>query len=243
MWLGGFRSDMTGTKAGALAEMTAASGRRFVRHDYSGHGSSGGDFADGTISTWLAQSLAVFKEFGAEQTILVGSSMGAWIALRMVEELRRQGRQEAVAGLVLLAPAPDFTSELREPSLSRVERDQLEAQGYVDVPSAYGPDPYRYTKTLFDDGRQHRVLGGPITVPCPAHIIQGRTDADVPWQHAQRLYELLVAGTEDHSITISYISDGDHRLSRPSDIALLKAVVQTLTVEESTPGPASDGVS
>src|SRR5690606_29064841 len=136
VWLGGYRSDMKGTKAEALDRWAEETGRAFLRHDYSGHGESGGAFEDGTISRWLAQSLAIFRSFTQGRQILVGSSMGAWIALRMAQELRRAG-EERIAGLVLLAPAPDFTAELVEPALTDAQRRALAENGYFEEPSYY----------------------------------------------------------------------------------------------------------
>src|SRR5262245_43853058 len=176
MWLGGYRSDMTGTKAETLAGFAHDKGLAFLRHDYSGHGASGGEFRDGTISRWLAESLAVFERFAARREILVGSSMGAWITLRMVEELRKSGEGDRIAGLVLIAPAPDFTSELVEPWLKPREKKTLKEQGYIEEQSAYSPEPNIYTKALIDDGRRNRVLTGPIDTHCPVHILQGLAD-------------------------------------------------------------------
>lgn len=221
MWLGGYRSDMTGTKAEALAGFAREKGLAFVRHDYSGHGVSGGDFRLGTISRWLAESLAVFDRFAAPRQILVGSSMGAWIALRMVEEIRNRGEEGRIAGLVLIAPAPDFTTELVEPKLKARQKRALEEQGYFEEPSAYSPEPSIYTKALIDDGRRNRVLTGPIDTHCPVHIIQGLADPDVPPAHALKLASLLPSD----DLTVSLVPGGDHRLSRPEDIDLILRAV------------------
>src|SRR5262249_31992676 len=148
MWLGGYSSDMTGTKAETLARFASDKGVAFLRHDYSGHGASGGTFTDGTISRWLAESLAVFGRFAAAREILVGSSMGAWIALRMIQELRKAGEGDRIAGLVLIAPAPDFATELVEPRLKPKQKKALAAQGFFEEPSAYSDEPYVYTKAL-----------------------------------------------------------------------------------------------
>lgn len=221
VWLGGYRSDMTGTKAVALDEWAARTGRACLRHDYSGHGASGGSFADGTISTWLAQSLAVFDRFSSGPQILVGSSMGAWIALRMVQELRKAG-EGRVAGLVLVAPAPDFTMELMEPSLTKAQRKQIETKGYLEEKSDYSDEPNIYTRALFEDGRANRVLHGLIETGCPVHILQGMADPDVPYAHAEKLMRHLPVC----DVTLSLIRDGDHRLSRPQDIAMLIQAVE-----------------
>jgi pimeloyl-ACP methyl ester carboxylesterase len=228
MWLGGFRSDMTGTKAETLDAFAERRGLAFLRHDYSGHGVSGGAFRDGTISRWLGESLAVFHRFAPAHTILVGSSMGAWIALRMVEELRKAGQGGRVTGLVLIAPAPDFTSDLIEPKLTRKQKKALADDGHFEEPSAYGSDPYIYTKALFDDGRANRVLTGPIDTHCPVHILQGLADPDVPASHALKLASHLPAD----DLTVSLIPDGDHRLSRPQDLdMIINAVAAMAGVE------------
>jgi len=224
VWLGGYKSDMMGTKAETLATWAREKGRAFLRHDYSGHGESGGEFRDGTISKWLAESLAVFRRFTSGPQILVGSSMGAWIALRMIQELHRAGEGERVAGLVLLAPAPDFTAELIEPTLTKKQKRELETKGYFEEPSEYGPEPYIYTSALIEDGRQNLVMTGRIDTHCPVHILQGLADPDVPHAHALKLMALLPAD----DATVSLISDGDHRLSRPQDLDLLVKSVEAM---------------
>jgi len=225
VWLGGYKSDMLGTKAEALAAWAAGEGRAFLRHDYSGHGESGGAFADGTISRWLAESLAVFRAFTTEPQVLVGSSMGAWIALRMNAELNKAGEGDRVAGLVLLAPAPDFTAELIEPELTDAQRRDLAKKGYFEEPSDYSPEPYIYTRALIEDGRNNLVMTGPIHTHCPVHIIQGLADPDVPHSHALKLMSLLPAD----DATLSLVPNGDHRLSRPQDLELLtRAVGETI---------------
>lgn len=217
MWLGGFRSDMLGTKAEALAGWAAENGRAFLRHDYSGHGESGGAFRDGTISAWLRQSLAVLRAHGPERVVLVGSSMGGWIALRMIQELRNAGETGRVAGVVLIAPAPDFTTELMEPKLSKAQKKSLADQGFFEVPSGYSADANVYTRALFEDGARNRVMTGPINTHSPVHIVQGIEDPDVPHSHALKLAALLPSD----DVTVSLVPGGDHRLSRPEDIDLI----------------------
>ena len=223
VWLGGYKSDMLGTKAQTLSDWTAREGRALVRHDYSGHGESGGAFADGTISKWLSQSLAVFRHFTQGKQILVGSSMGAWIALRMVQELRKAGDSN-VAGLVLLAPAPDFTAELVEPALTKAQKRALAEKGFFEEPSDYSAEPYIYTSALIEDGRNNLVMTGPIDTHCPVHILQGLADADVPASHAMKLVSLLPAD----DVTLSLIPEGDHRLSRPQDLDMLVRAVDAM---------------
>ncbi|MBN9079373.1 MAG: alpha/beta hydrolase [Rhizobiales bacterium 65-79] len=222
VWLGGYRSDMIGTKAETLDALAARSGHEFTRHDYSGHGESGGRFEDGTISRWLGESLAVFRAFTNGPQILVGSSMGAWIALRMIQELRKAGEGGRVAGLVLIAPAPDFTTELVEPQLSEEMRRDLEEKGRIEEPSEYSPEPNIYTRALIEDGRKNRVLEGIIDTHCPVHVLQGMADPDVPYSHALKLLDHLPAD----DATLSLVRDGDHRLSRPQDLDMLVRTVE-----------------
>lgn len=224
VWLGGYRSDMTGSKAEALCRHAGLKGQACLRFDYSGHGASGGSFRDGTISRWLEESLEVFERYTSGPQILVGSSMGGWIALRMVQELRARGTAGLVAGLVLIAPAPDFTLELMEPDLTDAQRAALDRDGYYEEPTPYGPDPNVFTRALFEDGRKNRVLEGLIETGAPVHIIQGMADPDVPWRHALRLVEHLPS----ENVTLTLIRDGDHRLSRDEDIARILAAVETI---------------
>ncbi|WP_420407461.1 alpha/beta hydrolase [Hoeflea sp.] len=224
VWLGGYRSDMTGSKAEALCRHAGEQGRASLRFDYSGHGASGGDFRAGTISRWLEESLAVFDHFSSGPQILVGSSMGAWIALRLVQELRRKGAGDRVAGLVLIAPAPDFTHELMEPELTEAQRQALAQNGFFEEPTPYGPDPNVFTRALFEDGRTNRVLEGLLETGAPVHIIQGMADPDVPWQHALKLVEHLPSD----NVTLTLIRDGDHRLSRDEDISRILAAVDSI---------------
>jgi pimeloyl-ACP methyl ester carboxylesterase len=224
VWLGGYYSDMLGSKAQWLDQWATERGVAFLRHDYSGHGESGGEFRDGTISLWLEQSLAVFRQFSSGPQILVGSSMGGWIALRMIEELQRTGEGGRVAGLVLIAPAPDFTSELVEPQLTNDQRRQIAERGYMEEPSDYSSVPYIYTKALLEDGKTNQVLKGVIQTDCPVHILQGMEDKDVPYTHALRLMDHLPVD----DVTITLVRDGDHRLSRPQDLDLLTRTVSSM---------------
>lgn len=230
VWLGGFRSDMLGTKAEALHDWAQQHDHGFCRHDYSGHGESSGRFAEGTISRWLAQSLAVFRERTVGPQILVGSSMGAWIALRMVQELHTAGQGERVAGLLLLAPAPDFTSDLMEPLLNDRQRADLKEKGFFEEHSEYSPEPNIYTAALFEDGAANRVMDGQIETHCPVHILQGMADPDVPYAHALKLVEHLPAD----DVTVSLIRDGDHRLSRPQDLAMMVSALEGLVERAET---------
>jgi pimeloyl-ACP methyl ester carboxylesterase len=221
VWLGGYRSDMAGTKAVELERHAQATGAACVRFDYSGHGISGGAFTDGTISRWLEESLAVVDHAAAPRMVLVGSSMGGWVALRLIAELRARGGEDRIVGLVLIAPAPDFTIDLIEPNLTDAERTSLSERGYFEEPTPYGPDPNIFTARLMDDGLRNRVLAGIIETGCPVHILQGMQDPDVPYQHALKLMEHLPSD----DVVMTLIRDGDHRLSRPEDIErILNAV-------------------
>jgi pimeloyl-ACP methyl ester carboxylesterase len=220
-WLGGFKSDMQGTKAIALDAWAAERNRACVRFDYSGHGESGGDFIDGTIGRWLEESVAVFEEFCAGPQVVIGSSMGGWLALLLARELAgRQATRASLAGLVLIAPAPDFTEELMWKSFSPQARQEIEIRGVWLRPSEYS-EPYPITRRLIEEGRRHLVLGSAIEVGCPVRILQGAQDPDVPWRHAFALAHRLPAD----DVVLTMIQDGDHRLSRPQDIARIIAAV------------------
>lgn len=224
VWLGGYRSDMSGTKAVALEAQARALGVNFLRFDYSGHGRSSGHYTEGTISRWLEESLAVIDRFATGRLLLVGSSMGGWIALRAVDEFRKRGENGRVAGIVLIAPAPDFTSVLIEPHLTEKERRSLEEKGYFEEKSEYSADPNRYTRALIEDGRHNLVMGGLIETGCPVHILQGMRDPDVPYTHALGIMEKIVG--DDAILTL--VRDGDHRLSRPEDIERIEAAVAAM---------------
>jgi pimeloyl-ACP methyl ester carboxylesterase len=230
-WLGGFRSDMDGTKAVEIDRYCGEGGLACTRFDYSGHGLSGGAFQDGTISRWLEEATAVMDRFTQGPQILVGSSMGAWVALRLVQELRKRGEGSRVAGLLFIAPAPDFTIELMEPDLTETQKRDLDEKGYFEEPTPYGPVPNVYTKALFDDGRKNRVLNGVIETGCPVHILQGLADPDVPHSHALLLVEHLPA--DDTVLTL--IREGDHRLSRPRDIERILTALEGLVDQASKP--------
>jgi pimeloyl-ACP methyl ester carboxylesterase len=227
VWLGGFKSDMKGTKAAALDEWAVSHKRGFVRFDYSGHGESGGDFAHGTIGRWLEESLAVFTQICRGPQILVGSSMGGWMALLLVRELRRrvaagETSQASVAGLVLIAPAVDFTEELMWKRFPPDIKRAIEQNGGWERPSLYGDEPYLITKGLIEDGRQHLLLGDMIETGCPVRILQGVQDADVPWNHAME----LVSRFARDDVVMTLVKDGDHRLSRPEDLERLIAAIE-----------------
>jgi pimeloyl-ACP methyl ester carboxylesterase len=225
-WLGGFNSDMRGTKALALDEWAAAHRRACVRFDYSGHGESGGAFAEGTIGRWLEESLAVFEQFCRGPQVVIGSSMGGWMALLLARAIaKRKDPAATLAGLVLIAPAPDFTEQLMWNNFSEAIREEITSKGVWLRPSEYGDGtPYPITRALIEEGRNHLLLGSAIEVGCPVRILQGAQDPDVPWQHAFALAHRLPA--ED--VVLTMIQDGDHRLSRPQDIARIMAAVSEM---------------
>lgn len=223
-WLSGFRSDMTGTKAAAVDAFGAAHGLAVTRFDYSGHGRSGGDFDEGTISRWLEEAEAVFATTTGPQ-IVIGSSMGGWIALLLNRALRRHGI-ERIAGLVLIAPATDMT-ELMLAQMTKKQRKSLDTLGYAEEPSAYSSEPDRIQRTLIEDGRQHLLFGRAVETGCPVAILQGARDRDVPKEHTMKLVEHLVADP----VMLTLVPDGDHRLSRPEDLALLEATLARMIAE------------
>lgn len=212
VWLGGFRSDMTGSKAEAVAAWGRAHGRKVVRFDYSGHGISDGDFAAGRIGRWFAEAKAVIAAEAGDDFVLVGSSMGGWISLLIAAE-----RPKGLRGLVLVAPAPDFTDKLFLPALPEAQRAALAAGDSVDIPGEYGLDGYRLDADFFVDGRAHNLLDRPLKLGVPVTILQGTADTTVPVSHAGALVDRLV----DDDVVLTLVNGGDHRLSRPEDIALL----------------------
>jgi pimeloyl-ACP methyl ester carboxylesterase len=216
VWMGGFRSDMAGTKAQALADWALARGRSYVRFDYFGHGESEGDFAEGTITRWREDALAVLEGLTEGPVVPVGSSMGGWIAC-----LCAMARPDQVKALVLVAPAPDFTEKLMAPEMSAAARAELAATGVWLRPSDYG-DPYPITRALLEDGARWSILDGPVNIEAPVRILQGGEDPDVPWRHALTLAQQIKGA----DVVFSLIKDGDHRLSRPQDIARLIAAVE-----------------
>ena len=219
VFLPGFKSDMAGSKAVHLRDWAAAQGRAMLRLDYSGHGASGGAFEDGTIGRWAADARAVIEARTSGPLLLVGSSMGGWIGLLLARAM-----PERIAALVGIAAAPDFTETLLWEGLTPAERGALESDGYVERPSIYGEKPYRFTRALIEDGREQRLLNGPIAVSCPVRLLQGQRDPDVPWPTALKIAEHLAG--EDVAVTL--IKDGDHRLSRPQDLDLLVRTVAAL---------------
>ncbi len=217
LFLGGFRSDMTGIKAQHLADYARRHGRSYVRFDYQGHGADATRFEAGTIGLWRDDALAVLDELTEGPQILVGSSMGGWLAL-----LAALARPDRVAGLVLIAPAIDFTEALLWPRLDDGQRMRLAEAGRLVIPSGYDPAGYVITRELVEEGRRHLLLAAPIPVHCPVRLIHGMEDADVPWRHALLLVEALADG----DVVLTLVKDGDHRLSRPQDLARLERMIE-----------------
>jgi pimeloyl-ACP methyl ester carboxylesterase len=222
VWLGGLKSDMKGTKAEALDRWAEIAGRACVRFDYSGHGESNGQFTDGTIGRWLEESLAVYEHFAKGPQILIGSSMGGWLALLLARALAERKNAAPIAGIVLIAPAVDFTEELMWKQFPEATKSEIGQKGVWLRPSAYGEEPYPITRALIEDGRKHLLLGGLIETRCPVHILQGVQDPDVPWRHAVE----LVSRFSRDDVVLTLIKDGDHRLSRPEDIERLITAVK-----------------
>ncbi|HEY8593648.1 MAG TPA: alpha/beta hydrolase [Devosiaceae bacterium] len=225
-WLGGFKSEMTGSKATALDLFGAREGLGVTRFDYSGCGQSGGAFLDGTISRWLEEALAAFETTKGQQ-IVVGSSMGGWLALLLNRALRRRG-ENRVAALVLIAPAVDMTEDLMRATFTPEQLQELQTTGAVSEPSEYDDEPYVLTRGLIEDGARHLLFNKPIDTGCPVTILQGGRDADVPPAHALKLVSHLVADP----VTFTSIPDGDHRLSRPEDLRLLEQVIKRIAATD-----------
>jgi pimeloyl-ACP methyl ester carboxylesterase len=221
-WLGGFKSDMKGIKAEALDLWARDHGRAMTRFDYSGHGESGGNFTDGTIGRWLEESVVAFDALCRGPQVVIGSSMGGWLALLLARELARRGEANAsVIALVLVAPAVDFTEELMWKRFPAEVRREIEANGVWQRPSQHSDEPYPITRKLIEEGRKHLLLEGMIETGCPVRILQGVQDPDVPWHHA---VELTSRFARD-DVVLTLVKDGDHRLSRPEDIERLIAAV------------------
>jgi pimeloyl-ACP methyl ester carboxylesterase len=220
IFLGGFMSDMSGTKALALEAYARRRGREFLRFDYRGHGQSSGRFEEATIGDWLGDALAVLDRASEGPQILIGSSMGGWIALLVARA--RPGR---IAGLVGIAPAPDFTEDLIWGRVTPEQRAALESVGYVDHPSEYSEAPYRITYRLIEEGRNHLLLNAPIPITCPVRLIHGMADVDVPWQTSLRLAEAL----ESEDVEVILVKAAAHRLSEPEDLARLERAIEEIS--------------
>lgn len=219
VFLGGLKSDMTGTKASFLRDWCARRARAFLRFDYTGHGASAGRFEDGTIGAWTADALSVIGAATAGPLVLVGSSMGGWIMLEVALAI-----PDRMAALVGIAAAPDFTEELMWEAFTEAQREALLRDGVVTLPNPYDPAGYRIGRALIEEGRTRLRLPGPIPITAPVRLLHGQRDAEVPWRTALRLAERLAS--EDVRVTL--IKDGDHRLSRERDLALLAETISGL---------------
>ncbi|MGI9169320.1 MAG: alpha/beta fold hydrolase, partial [Caulobacteraceae bacterium] len=220
VWLGGFGSEMTGTKAAALADWARARGRAFLRFDYFGHGRSGGRFEEGVITRWRADALAAIDELTSGPLVLVGSSMGGWLAC-----LAAMARPERTSALVLIAPAADFTEKLLAPNLPPEGRAALAREGVW----SRGPGAPPITRALVEDGERWSILPGPVAVSVPVRILQGAEDTEVPWTHALDLARAF----KGEDVVFILIGDGDHRLSRPRDLRrIISTVEEVLSIDE-----------
>jgi alpha-beta hydrolase superfamily lysophospholipase len=237
VFLGGFMSDMTGQKATVLEDWARATGRAFLRLDYSGHGMSGGAFRNGTIGRWLSDAVTVIRHASATVSglggdlVLVGSSMGGWIAVLAAMEIVGQ----KVAGIVTIAAAADFTDDLLPMRLGPDTLATIEAEGVFEAPSQYSDQPYVITRDLLEDGRNHLVLSGPIALDIPARLIHGTADPDVPWTQSKKLMGALTS----RDVELILVKDGDHRLSEPHDLDRLIRVVECLCLQISDNSAAS----
>lgn len=222
VWLSGFLSDMSSTKVGYLSAWAAREGHAMLRFDYSGHGRSGGDIEEATVGDWLAEARAMLALIGERPFVLVGSSLGGWIALLLARTLA-QSSNAGLLGLVLIAPAWDMTEKLMWEKMSKETRAILETEGVYRAPSNYD-EPYPITKILIEEGRGHLLADGGVPVNAPVRILQGMCDEDVPWPHARALVDLLA--TDDVELTLT--KTGDHRLSSPQDLARLARTIAAL---------------
>lgn len=220
VFLGGFRSDKEGTKALYLEEWAQRRGRAFLRFDYSGHGRSQGDFTDGCIGDWAEDAAAILSGLTEGPQILVGSSMGGWISLLLAREM-----SERVGGLVTVAAAPDFTEDGIWASLNPKQRERLEREGFVEMPSRYSDEPYRVTRRLIEDGRDRLVLRTPLSLSCPVRCLQGTDDPDVPVSLALRLLNHI----DGADVRLTLVKGADHRFSTPDCLALIVHAIEEVS--------------
>jgi pimeloyl-ACP methyl ester carboxylesterase len=232
VYLGGFRSDMTGIKATHLGDFARARGQAFVRFDYRGHGADAAHFARHTVGDWIADALAVLDRLTQGPQILVGSSMGGWIMQHVA-----LARPDRVAGLVGIASASDFTERLIRPKLTEAAWAVLGTRGFLTVPSLYDPAGYVITAGLIEEGRRHALLPGPIPIRCPVRLLHGLADPDVPWSLSVELAEALDAP----DVLVTLVKGGDHRLSEPAHLARIADAVAELS--RGPAGLACDGLA
>lgn len=222
-FLGGFRSDMTGTKAVALERWAAARGRAFLRFDYTGHGASSGDFLDGCIGDWAQDAAETIEALTEGPVILVGSSMGGWISLLIARASAEDGGR--VAGLATIAAAPDFTADSMEPAFSDAQRREMAETGRIALPSEYSDEPYVITRRLIEDGRNRLVLRAPLRLPVPVRMMQGTADRDVPMDRALK----LLAHIESPDLRLNLVEGADHRFSGPRELTILAETMDEIT--------------
>jgi hypothetical protein len=221
LWVGGFRSDMEGTKALALEAAARERGWAFVRYDHFAHGLSTGEWRKATVGRWCEDACALVDHLvgtGGRQVVPVGSSMGGWVALNLT-----LARPQAVKGLVLINPAQDFTERLMWPDLGPDRQAEILETGETLMPDE-GLGPYVLTRTMFEEARTRVLPEGPLPIHCPVHILQGRKDTSVPWRHQLA----LIAQLESAEVRLDLIADGDHRLSGPGDLARMIAAVEAM---------------
>ncbi|WP_208441269.1 alpha/beta hydrolase [Bartonella raoultii] len=222
VWLSGYQSNMLGSKATLVDDFAQKNDLSCLRFDYSGHGESEGDFFQGTISRWVRESLAVFETYCEGPQVVIATSMGGWIALRLAMLLAQKNKR--LAGMILIAPAPDFTQTLIEPQLRPEERKTLEEKGCVErLIEEDDEEPMPFTKALIEDGRDNCVMKGCIDVGCPIHILQGMEDNKIPYQHTLALLNHLPL----HDVTLTLVRDAGHRFSRPQDLECLETVLKS----------------
>ncbi len=226
IFLGGFRSDMEGLKAQYLAKWCESKGRAFLRLDYSAHGKSEGVFEQGSISRWTADTLTVLREIDTEPCVLVGSSMGGWIMLRVALAISQQ-----VKGLIGIAAAPDFTRNLISQELTSTQKVSLQETGKIRLSSEYDPEGFDLTQAFIDDGESCCVLDKPLPINLPVTLIQGCKDTEVPWETALHLADAL----ESQDVNVQLIKDGDHRLSSPSELKLIETALEHLLARLTPP--------
>lgn len=230
VFLPGYKSDMMGSKATFLAARCAQQGIGCLRLDYSAHGASGGDFRDYTLSHWLAD--AAFLIRGLDRPcILVGSSMGGWLGLRLCEQYPDQ-----VAAFIGIAAAPDFTHDITA-SMTETHKAQMAAQGYITEDNAYSDEPYIFTRALIEDGETHCMLDRPIAYAGPVHLLQGMKDTDVHWRKALLIHKRL------KTCDVTLIEDGTHTLSRPRDLDILWAAIAPFIGKPATSGHMDDAIT
>lgn len=220
LFLGGFKSDMTGTKASFLGDLCQNRGQTYTRFDYFGHGLSSGEFTEGTIGVWLSDTLAMIDQVTEGPLILVGSSMGGWLMV-----LAALARPERVSGLIGVAAAPDFTEELIWAGLTEVQRLDFLRQGIIQTPSQYENEGFPITLQLVEEGRSHLILPKPLSIQCPVHLIHGDSDRDVPFELSSRLAKNI----KSSDVTLTLIKGGDHRLNTPLALGRVASILNEVS--------------